>query len=310
MARVLVTGGAGFIGSHLVSALVERGDEVVVLDDLSTGFRRNLSGTNAEVIEGDIRDRGLVEEVISGCELVFHHAAMISVPRSMKDPFSCYDINLIGSLNVLWAAHRVGVRRVVLASSSAVYGEVKGPVKENGAKQPQSPYACSKLAMEEAAQMFSREYGLETVCLRYFNVYGPRQSPDSPYAAAIPLFIQAMIDGQSPVIYGDGCQTRSFIHVEDVARANMLAAEKPDAAGGIFNIAGNGSISINQLIETITKLIPGTPEPVFDDPRPGDIRFSDADTHKVHQALGYRPEIVLEEGLKNTIEWYKVEKGI
>lgn len=310
MARVLVTGGAGFIGSHLVAALVERGDEVVVLDDLSTGFRRNLSGMNAEVIEGDIRDRGLVEEAVSGCELVFHHAAMISVPQSMNDPFRCYDINLIGSLNVLWAAHRVGVRRVVLASSSAVYGEVKGPVKENGAKQPQSPYACSKLAMEEAAQMFNQEYGLETVCLRYFNVYGPRQSPDSPYAAAIPLFIQAMIDRQSPVIYGDGCQTRSFIYVEDVARANMLAAESPDIAGGIFNIAGSSSISINQLIETLANLIPDTPESVFDDPRPGDIRFSDADTHKAHQALGYRPEIVLEDGLKNTIEWYKVKKGI
>lgn len=305
MRKALVTGGAGFIGSHLVRGLLAGGVRVRVLDNLSTGSRENLAGLDVEFFENDLRDAGAVKTAVEGCDVVFHHAAVISVPVSMEDPLDCYQVNCGGSVSLFHAASQAGVQRVVMASSSAVYGEVEGEVIEDTRLQPQSPYASSKLAMENAAFMFTRAFGLETVALRYFNVYGPRQSPDSPYAAAIPLFIRAMLDGKTSQIFGDGEQTRSFVYVEDVVRANLAAAEAPGASGNVYNIAGRGTVSILQLIKQLKILLPGSPDPVFEDPRPGDIRHSAANIDRAAAALGYRPEIVLKEGLKSTIEWLK-----
>jgi nucleoside-diphosphate-sugar epimerase len=305
----LVTGGAGFIGSHLVRGLLNEGASVRVLDNLSTGSIENLAGLNVELIEDDLRNPEAVETAVAGCEVVFHHAAMISVPLSMDDPSGCYEINCSGSVGLFQAACRAGVRRVVMASSSAVYGEVEGEVSEDTPLNPQSPYASSKLAMEDAAFMFTRAFGLETVAMRYFNVYGPGQSPDSPYAAAIPLFIEAFMQGRAPRVFGDGKQTRSFVHVEDVVRANLLAAAAPGAPGNVYNIAGSGTVSILQLIEELQKLFPDAMEPVFEAPRPGDIRHSIASIDRA-AALGYRPEIALQVGLESTIEWFYSTRSV
>ncbi len=305
MAVALVTGGAGFIGSHLVRGLLRRGHEVRVLDDLSSGARSNLQGLQVELIVGDVRDQAVVQRAVQGADWVFHLAALVSVPGSMDDPVGCYEINLTGSLNVLWAAHQAGVRRVVLASSAAVYGEAQGPVKEDAPKAPLSPYAASKLAMEAAGRLFTTAYDLPTVALRFFNVYGPLQPPDSPYAAAIPIFTQALLEGRTPVIFGDGLQTRDFVYVEDVVQANLLAAEREAAVGRVFNIGGGSSVSILGLIEVMRELIPGSPAPVHGPPRPGDIRSSQADISGAREALGYRPETALEAGLQKTVEWFR-----
>ncbi len=310
MATALVTGGAGFIGSHLARALVSRGDRVTVLDDLSTGSRDNLAGADARLIEGDVQDPEAVAAAMRDVELVFHHAALISVAESMQDPPTCYQTNLAGSVNVLWAAHQAGVRRVVLASSAAVYGEAEGPVGEAGPLNPISPYAASKVAMEEAGQLFARTYGLPTVSLRYFNVYGPRQRADSPYAAVIPIFIEQMLAGEAVTIHGDGQQSRDFVFVDDVVRANLLAADLPAAQSGIFNIAGGSSVSVEQLAHMLRGLIPGVPEPVRGPSRPGDIRFSAADLRRSSQALGYRPATGLERGLQQTVEWFRAGRPI
>jgi len=310
LATVLVTGGAGFIGSHLTRALLARGDEVRVLDNLSTGSEVNLEGTQARVIVGDIRDPDVVQAAVRGAELVFHEAARISVAESMGAPLSFYETNLIGSLNVLWAAHEAGVRRVVMASSAAVYGEVDGQVKETDPTNPVSPYAASKVAMEKAGRLFAEAYGLSTVSLRYFNVYGPRQSPDSPYAAVIPIFIREMLAGAPVTIHGDGRQSRDFVFVEDVVRANLLAAEMAEADGSVFNVAGGQSISIQDLAQALRRVIPGAPQPVSGPTRPGDIRFSAAGLHRAEQALGYRPATVLERGLQQTVEWFRAGRPI
>ena len=305
MSNALVTGGAGFIGSHLVRGLLARGDRVRVLDNLSSGDRRNLDGLDVEFVEGDIRDRATVSRALQGVETVFHLAAMISVPESMADPRTCYDVNVIGSLNVLWGAHQAGVRRVVLSSSCAIYGDVAGPADEQAPVRPLSPYAASKLAMEEAGRLFTNAYGLPTVSLRYFNVYGPRQSPASPYAAVIPLFIQAMLSGQAPTINGDGRQTRDFVFVDDVVRANLLAAEREGAAGGVFNVSGGRSVSILELTSSLQEIIPNAPAPGFGPPRSGDVRFSAAVLSQAERALGYRPVVGLKDGLKGTVEWFR-----
>jgi UDP-glucose 4-epimerase len=310
VAKALVTGGAGFIGSHLARALAARGDQVTVLDDLSTGTRENLSGADLELIEGDIRDPRLVAVAMRGVELVFHHAALISVVESMQDPTACYETNLIGSINVLWAAHQERVKRVVLASSAAVYGESTGPVSEADPITPISPYAASKLAMEQAGQLFSRVYALPTIALRYFNVYGPRQRADSPYAAVIPIFIEQMLAGERVTIHGDGQQSRDFVFVEDVVRANILAADLPEDRSGVFNVAGGRSISIGELAGTLRGLIRDAPEPVQGASRPGDIRFSAADLRLSSQALGYRPSTGLERGLQQTVEWFRTGRSI
>ena len=305
MATALVTGGAGFIGSHLVRELLERRDQVRVLDDLSTGREENLSGLDLDLIVGDIRDLRTVQQAVEGVNLVFHLAASISVSASIEDPLDCYAVNLNGSLNVLWAAHKAGVRRVVLASSAAVYGESEGKVDESSPTHPLSPYATSKQAMEQAAQLFATTSGLRTTSLRCFNVYGPRQCPDSPYAAVIPIFIQTMLEDRPPTIDGDGKQTRDFVYVEDVVRAFLLAAEHGEDAGEVFNIGGGGSISILDLVHTLQQLIPNAPAPIFGPPRPGDIRFSQADISRAERALGYRPTIDLKQGLQTTVQWFR-----
>ncbi len=309
MSLVLVTGGAGFIGSHLVRALVEQGNSVRVLDDLSTGAEENLASINAELWIGDIRDREVVKKAMKGAELVFHYAAMISAPKSVEEPFYCYDVNVNGTLNVLWSAYKAGVNKVILASSAAVYGEKSDPVHEEAVLDPQSPYASSKIAMEGLANMFTTTYGLSTVCLRYFNIYGPRQSPDSPYAAAIPLFMDAFLSGEAPIIYDDGSQTRDFVYVDDVVHANLLSVNSEKASGKVLNIAGHGPITILELVHQISKFFPDSLEPIFQPPRPGDIKHSSADQSKAQEALGYRPNIALEQGLQHTVQWFQLKRS-
>jgi len=308
MAKVLVTGGAGFIGSHLVCDLLDRGDRVRVLDNLSTGAEANLAGLDIDFIEGDIRNAAVVQDSIKDVDFIFHLAAFISVAGSMEDPLACYDANLNGSLNVLMQASQAGVRRVVLASSAAVYGESASHVAENHPLNPQSPYAASKLAMEQAAKLFSQSFSLETVCLRFFNAYGPRQSPDSPYAAAIPKFIQVMLAGEPATIHGDGQQTRDFVYVRDIVEAMLLAADGDSIDDRVFNIAGGKSVSINELVEILQRFFPETPDPVFAPPRQGDLRFSEADISLAERALGYRPRIDLQEGLGITVEWFRANR--
>jgi UDP-glucose 4-epimerase len=308
MAKVLVTGGAGFIGSHLVRSLLDRGDRVRVLDNLSTGSKANLAGLEVDFIEGDIRDATVVQECIEGVDFIFHLAAFISVAGSMEDPLACYDANLNGSLNVLMQASQAGVRRVVMASSAAVYGESESTVDENHPPNPLSPYAASKLAMEQAAKLFSQSFNLETVCLRFFNAYGPRQSPDSPYAAAIPKFIQVILAGEPATIHGDGKQTRDFVYVGDIVNAMLLAADGDSIDGSVFNIAGGNSVSINELVGTLQRFFPETPDPVFGPPRQGDLLFSEADISLAERALGYRPRIDLQEGLGITVEWFRANR--
>ncbi len=310
MAKVLVTGGAGFIGSHLVHGLLDRGDRVRVLDNLSTGSKVNLAGLEIDFIEGDIRDAAVVQQSIKDVDFIFHLAAFISVAGSMEDPLTCYTANLNGSLNVLMQASQAGVQRVVLASSAAIYGESESPVAENHPLNPQSPYAASKLAMEQAAKLFSQSFSLETVCLRFFNAYGPRQSPDSPYAAAIPKFIQVMLAGEPATIHGDGRQTRDFVYVKDIVEAMLLAAGGDSIDSRIFNIAGGNSIPINELVETLQQFFPETPDPVFGPPRQGDLRFSEADISSAERALGYRPRIDLQEGLEITVEWFRSRREV
>lgn len=303
--RSLVTGGAGFIGSHLAAALAARGDDVLVFDNLSTGSRDNLAGIDARLIVGDIRDGEALEQTMQGVERVFHLAAMISVPVSMEQPQECYAINLQGSLNVLESARRAGVGRVVLSSSAAVYGGLEGEVSEDSPLHPVSPYAASKLAMEQAAALYAEVYALPTVALRYFNVYGPGQSPDSPYAAAIPKFIQRMLAGEAPLIFGDGKQTRDFVYVEDVVAANLLASEAEDVAGAVFNIAGGTSRPLLELLDELQTLLPAARAPEFGLERPGDVRFSAANLRKAEQALGYRTQYALRRGLEDTIQWFR-----
>jgi nucleoside-diphosphate-sugar epimerase len=303
--KVLVTGGAGFIGSHLARRLAEDGAVVTVLDNLSSGSIQNLEGVECRLVEADILDERVVREAAQGVDLVFHLAAMVSVPLSIEDPVTCYDINLMGSLNVLRAANRAGARRVVLSSSCAVYGDQAGSIRENRSTSPMSPYAAAKWAMEVAGQIFNSAYSLPTVSLRYFNVYGPRQSPDSDYAAAIPTFMQAMLSGDPPTVFGDGHQTRDFVYVDDVVRANLLAGEAPSAPGGIFNVGGGRAVSVLELVDQLKTLIPGAPATRFGPRRKGDIRYSQADLTLAMTGLGYRPTVDLPSGLQATLAWYR-----
>jgi UDP-glucose 4-epimerase len=310
MATSLVTGGAGFIGSHLTRALLDRGDTVRVLDDLSTGSEDNVSGLEIDLIVGDIRDQEIVRRAMQDVEFVFHLAAMISAPGSLDDPRFCYAVNVDGSLNVLWEASNTGVKRVVLASSAAIYGETTGQVDETMVGIPQTPYGSSKVAMEHTAQMFGEAYDLPTTCLRYFNVYGPRQSPDSMYAAVIPLFIQTILAGQAPTIFGDGEQRRDFVFVEDVVRASIMATEKQDAVGQVFNVGGGTSVSILDLVHTLQQILPEALPPTFGPPRAGDVRFSEATLKRSEAALGYRPKIALKEGLGVTVQWFRSQMDL
>lgn len=304
----LVTGGAGFIGSHLVRALLARGWRVRVLDDFSTGREENLRGLHGplEIREGDLRDHQALEEVLRGVEVVFHQAAFISVPASMEDPLTCHAVNADGTARLLEQARRAGVSKVVLASSAAVYGDATDfPLQETLPYRPLSPYAASKAANEVYARLYTLAFGLPVVALRYFNVYGPHQRPDSPYAAAIPIFIRRMLDGRPPTVFGDGTQRRDFIFVDDVVRANLLAAERSEADGEVLNICTGTEVSLLDLLAVLRDLIPGAPEPEFAPPRPGDIYRSVGDPTKAERLLGFRAQTPLREGLAQVVEWMR-----
>jgi nucleoside-diphosphate-sugar epimerase len=301
----LVTGGAGFIGSHLAARLVERGGTVRIFDNFSTGKLENLLplGTRVDLIKGDLRDPAAVRAAMAGIEVVFHQGADPSVPRSMADPVACYESNVMGTLNVLQAAREAGVRRVVFASSCAVYGDAPGlPKSERSPLAPQSPYATSKLAGEELCQVYTKVFGVEAVALRYFNVFGPRQDPNSAYAPVIPRFIKALADGEPPVIFGDGEQTRDFVYVDDVVQANLLAAQSPDAPGRIFNIASGRSVSLNRLLASLLEIMGVPSDPIYVPARAGDVRHSAADVSAAAAALGFEILVPFKMGLARTIE--------
>jgi UDP-glucose 4-epimerase len=305
MAKVLVTGGAGFIGSNLVRALLERGDEVRVLDNFSTGFRANLEGLAVEIVEGELRSYERAHNAVQGTELVYHLGALGSVPRSVQDPLNSNAVNVEGTLNVLLAGRDAGVRRVVFASSTSVYGTNPPlPTREEQQLDPISPYGVAKLAAERYCAAFTRVYeAFETVVLRYFNVYGPRQSPFSQYAAVIPLFIDAIAAGKPITIYGDGDQSRDFTYVADAVAATIAAGDADGASGRAFNVAGGKPASVNDVADTIGRLLGKPVERNLAPPRAGDIRDSYADLTAAREILGYEPGIELEEGLRRTIEF-------
>jgi UDP-glucose 4-epimerase len=304
MSRVLVTGGGGFIGSNLVLALVERGDEVRVLDNFSTGSRANLTDLDVEIIEGELRSYERVHNAVRGTEVVYHLGALGSVPRSVQDPLTSSAVNVEGTLNVLLAARDEGVRRVVFSSSSSVYGSTGAlPRTEEMAPDPISPYGVAKLAAERYCISFSRVYeSFETVVLRYFNVFGPRQSPHSQYAAVVPLFMTAIAQGNTITIYGDGEQSRDFTYVTNVVDATVRAADADDANGRIFNVAAGQPANVNELAESIGRILGKPVETVFAPPRPGDVRDSWADVTAARDALGYELSVPLEEGLRLTAD--------
>ena len=315
-ARFLVTGGAGFIGSNIVQHLLDAGAHVRIYDDFFSGRRVNLdevraqTGKDPEVIVGDVRDAKGVRDAMRGMDFVLHQAAIPSVPRSVSDPVSTNDVNITGTLNVLLAARDAKVKRVVVASSSSVYGETPTlPKIEDMALDPLSPYAISKLATETYAKVFYGLYGMETVALRYFNVFGPRQDPASQYAAAIPNFVTAALAGRPLRIYGDGEQTRDFTYVDNVVRANVLSCFVPHAPGAIMNIAGGKRITVNDVARTIISLAGSQSTLVHEPARPGDIRHSHASVEKANKILGYNGLVTLEEGLRRTVEWYRKSQG-
>lgn len=304
----LVTGGAGFIGSHITERLVGEGHHVRVLDNFSSGHETNLDSfqDGVELIRGDIRDARLVNEAAKGVDIVFHEAALGSVPRSVADPVTTHEVNITGTLNVLLAAREASVKRVVYASSSSVYGETPVlPKREDMNPQPLSPYALSKLAGEHYASVFKKVYGFEIVSLRYFNIFGPRQDPESQYAAVIPRFITALLEGKAPVIYGDGLQSRDFTYVENVVNANLLAAEAEGVGGLAFNVACGGRYSLLDLLVKVKAMLGSSIEAIHEAPRAGDVRDSQAAIEAAEQALGYRVTVDFEEGLRRTVGWYQ-----
>jgi UDP-glucose 4-epimerase len=302
---VLVTGGAGFIGSHLAERLCREGHRVRVLDNFATGRRENLASISGEVdlIEGDVRSYERVHGSVRGCELVFHHAALPSVPRSIQDPLTTDAANATGTLNVLLAARDEGVRRVVFASSSSVYGPAAElPKREQMPALPIAPYGVAKLAAEGYCRACFEVYGLETVSLRYFNIFGPRQDPRSEYAAVIPRFIAALLEGRPPLVYGDGTQSRDFTYVDNAVEANMLAADADGVAGEVFNVACGEMISLNALLDQLRAITGASVQAVHEERRPGDLRHSLADISRGRDALGYEPSIGVREGLSRTVD--------
>ena len=306
--RYLVTGGAGFIGSHTVEKLVRRGDSVVVLDDLSAGKEENLTEAagKIEFIPGSITDLETVRRGCSGVDYVFHLAARTSVARSVEDPLETNRINVDGTLNVLVAARDARVRRVVFAASSSAYGETpRLPKVETMTPAPISPYGLSKFVGEAYAQLFGHVYGLENVSLRYFNVFGPRQDPSSRYSGVLSRFITALLGSTAPVVYGDGEQSRDFTYVENVAQANLLACDAPNVSGMVFNVGTGHSHTLNQTLHLLEKIAGKPANARYDPPRPGDIRHSQADISLARRLLGYEPRVNFEEGLRRTWEWYR-----
>ena len=305
MPNYLVTGGAGFIGSHISEELLRRGHRVRVVDSLVTGYQRNLR-QGVEFEQGDLADPAVARAAVAGMDYVIHQAAIPSVPRSVEKPEESHRANIDGTLQVLLASRDAGIKRVVFAGSSSVYGDTAVlPKTEVMPTNPLSPYALQKLMGEMYLQMFTRLYGLETVTTRYFNVFGPRQDPGSPYSGVISLFIKALSEGTRPVIYGDGEQTRDFTYVANVVDGVLRAAETPGVAGQVFNLATNGRISLNQLLATLKKIFGSDVEPIYKDPRQGDVRDSQADIAKAARLLGYQPLVGLEDGLRKTVDWYR-----
>jgi nucleoside-diphosphate-sugar epimerase len=307
MALYLVTGGAGFIGSHLTEELARRGERVRVVDSLVTGKRENLAHIRSvEFVEGDLAELDTARRAAEGADFVLHQAAIPSVPRSVQDPLTSHRANVDATLNLLIAARDARVKRVVYAGSSSAYGDTSTlPKSETMATAPLSPYALQKLVGEQYCQMFTQLYGLETVTTRYFNVFGPRQDPSSPYSGVISLFISALCQGRQPVIYGDGEQTRDFTYVANVVDGVLRACLAPAVSGEVINVATGGRVSINQLFRSVRDLVGGRVDPVYSSARAGDVRDSQADIEKAKRLLGYQPQVAFDEGLNKTVEWYR-----
>lgn len=312
MPKYLVTGGAGFIGSHLVNRLLSENATVRVIDNFSSGKRSNLEhvASQIELVEGDIRNPDDCKKACAGVEIIFHEAAVPSVPRSVADPITSHQANIDGTFNVLMAARDAGVKRVVYAASSSAYGDVPElPKRETTRPEPLSPYAVNKLVGEYYCQVFNKCFGLETVSLRYFNVFGPKQDPKSQYAAAIPAFVTSILRGESPTIYGDGEQTRDFTFIDNVVHANLLASRAPGVKGEVMNIACGSSVSVNAIIRQINALLGTNVAPTYVPPRAGDVKHSLADISRAKTVIGYEPLIMFDEGLRLAIDYYKTHAG-
>jgi len=306
MASYLVTGGAGFIGSHIVDELIRRGERVRVLDDFSSGRRENVPAAGVELVDGDVADPAAARRAVEGCDYVIHQAAIPSVPKSVKDPATSHHANVDGTLQILVAARDAGVRRLVFAGSSSVYGDAAElPKREDMPTAPLSPYALQKLFSEEYCRMFTRLYGLETVTTRYFNVFGPRQQPGSPYSGVISLFIEALASGKAPTVHGDGEQTRDFTYVADVVDGVLRACTAEGVSGEVINVATGGRVSLRQLIATLQTILGTSVQPLFGPTREGDVRDSQADITKARELLGFQPRTSLEDGLRKTVAWFK-----
>jgi nucleoside-diphosphate-sugar epimerase len=311
MASYLITGGAGFIGSHLTEELARRGQTVRVVDSLITGKRANLAHVpDVELVEGDLADTAVAARVVTGMDYVLHQAAIPSVPRSVQDPITSNRANVTASLNILVAARDAGVKRLVYAGSSSAYGNTPTlPKREDMPPNPLSPYALQKLVGEQYCQMFTELYGFETVAIRYFNVFGPRQDPGSPYSGVISLFSTALLEGRQPIIYGDGEQTRDFTYIANVVDGVLRACDAPNVAGEVINVATGGRISLNELLRVMNRIVGSKVQAVHMDARAGDVTDSQADITKAQTLLGYAPTVGLEEGLRRTLEWCRGERS-
>ncbi|MDO5554033.1 MAG: SDR family oxidoreductase [Planctomycetia bacterium] len=314
MSKFLLTGGAGFIGSNLARRVLAAGHDVVVFDNFSTGFRENLAEIQSDLrlLEGDVRDIEAISAAADGCDGIFHLAALGSVPRSIDDPRSCMEINVLGTLNVLEAARKKNIPRVVYSASSSAYGNCPvSPKTESLLSCPLSPYACSKLAGEGLMQAWHTSYGLETISLRYFNVFGPRQNPRGDYAAVIPAFATALLNGHPPVVYGDGEQTRDFCFIDNVTSANLLAMAAPanECNGQPMNIACGCETSLNSMLTLLKRLLACEIRQVYKPPRPGDVAHSRADIRLAHDKIGYQPLVFFEQGLERTLDYYRAIAG-